>query len=53
MVKRFEVHLVNKEGQIILDQIRTVDKSRPVKKVGVISSREKQDVINILRKMFS
>ena len=41
-----------KEGQIVLDQIRTVDKSRLVKKLGQISIVEQNNVISILQEMF-
>ncbi|MHC1782312.1 MAG: type II toxin-antitoxin system PemK/MazF family toxin [Anaerolineaceae bacterium] len=42
-----------KEGQIVLDQIRTVDKTRLVKKLGKISPAEQQEALTILSKMFS
>ena len=42
-----------KKGQIVLDQIRTVDKSRLVKKLGQISVVEQNNVLSILQEMFS
>jgi len=42
-----------KNGQIILDQIRTVDKSRLVKKIGQISQNEQRAVLDILAEMFA
>lgn len=42
-----------KEGQIVLDQIRTVDKTRLVKKLGQISSDEQEAVLNTLAEMFA
>jgi mRNA interferase MazF len=42
-----------KNGQIVLDQIRTVDKSRLVKKLGQISQNEQKLLLDILTKMFS
>jgi mRNA interferase MazF len=42
-----------KEGQIVLDQIRTIDKRRLVKKIGRISPIEQQQVLDILAEMFS
>ena len=42
-----------KDGQIVLDQIRTVDKSRLVKKIGQISQDEQREVLNILAEMFA
>jgi mRNA interferase MazF len=42
-----------KDGQIVLDQIRTVDKSRLVKKIGQISEDEQREVFDILAEMFA
>jgi mRNA interferase MazF len=42
-----------KRGQIVLDQIRTVDKGRLVKKLGVISKTSQQKTLAILQEMFS
>ena len=41
------------KGQIILDQIRTVDKIRLIKKLGVIDDQSQYEVIQILQEMFS
>jgi mRNA interferase MazF len=42
-----------KSGQIVLDQIRTVDKSRLVKKLGKISDDSQCEVLVVLTEMFS
>ena len=42
-----------KEGQIVLDQIRTVDKSRLMKKLGVISLEAQKQVLVTLAEMFA
>ncbi len=42
-----------KDGQIVLDQIRTIDKSRLVKKLGQISQDEQRAVLNTLAEMFA
>jgi len=42
-----------KEGQIVLDQLRTVDKTRLVKKLGEISYREQRIVLATLAEMFA
>lgn len=42
-----------KKGQIVLDQIRTVDKSRLVKNLGSISSTAEEKVLNTLKEMFA
>jgi len=41
------------KGQIVLDQIRTVDKTMLIKKLGVIDAQSQYDVIQILQEMFS
>ncbi len=41
-----------KKGQIVLDQIRTVDKSRLIKKLGRIDAGTQMKVLSILNEMF-
>lgn len=43
----------NKRGQIVLDQIRTVDKQRLIKKLGTISATSQKKVLNTLQEMFA
>ncbi|MBJ7295806.1 Endoribonuclease EndoA [Dolichospermum sp. UHCC 0315A] len=40
-------------GQIVLDQIRTVDKTRLVKLLGQITTEEQKTVLDILAEMFA
>jgi mRNA interferase MazF len=42
-----------KAGQIILDQIRTIDKARIVKKLGTIHAKTAHKVSETLLEMFS
>ncbi|MEE3715888.1 type II toxin-antitoxin system PemK/MazF family toxin [Tumidithrix elongata RA019] len=42
-----------KDGQIVLDQIRTVDKTRLVKKLGQINQDEQREVLDTLAEMFA
>lgn len=42
-----------KDGQIVLDQIRTVDKSRLVKKLGKIGADTQKEVLAVLQEMFA
>jgi len=42
-----------KQGQIVLDKIRTVDKSRLVKKIDTLNKKIQIKVLNILKEMFS
>jgi mRNA interferase MazF len=39
-------------GQVVLDQIRTVDRSRLISKLGRISGRTAMAVLDVLREMF-
>lgn len=49
---RLNVTVTGKNGQIALDQIRTVDKTRLVKKMGELSEHSAQQLRNILYDMF-
>jgi mRNA interferase MazF len=42
-----------KEGQVVLDQMRTVDKIRLVKKLGRISEAIQAEVLAVLAEMFA
>ena len=42
-----------KQGQIVLDQIRTVDKKRLVKKLGILNKIKQNKVLSVLNDMFS
>jgi mRNA interferase MazF len=41
------------QGQIVLDQVRTVDKLRLVKRLGDISENTQQKVLQVLNEMFA
>jgi mRNA interferase MazF len=42
-----------KKGQIVLDQIRTVDQSRLFKRLGQLEMKTRTEVLDILKRMFS
>jgi len=42
-----------KKGQIVLDQLRTIDKARLIKKLGTIDSKDQSEVISILQQLFA
>ena len=42
-----------KQGQIVLDQVRTVDKARLIQKLGTIDSKAQLDVISVLQRLFA
>ena len=50
---RIPLTFQNKKGQIILDQIRTVDKHRLVKRLGKISKTVSVNMLTVLREMFA
>lgn len=50
---RVGIHFQHKDGQVALDQIRTVDKSRLVSHLGVLKSPESTRIIEILLALFS
>ena len=42
-----------KKGQIVLDQLRTIDKTRLIKKLGIIDSETQLEVISVLQRLFA
>ena len=50
---RVNLTFAGKKGQIVLDQIRTIDKTRLINKIGEINSDISQQVIDVLQEMFS
>jgi mRNA interferase MazF len=50
---RVPCKLEDKQGQVVLDQIRTVDKSRLIKKIDILNKVTQTKVLNVLMEMFS
>ena len=50
---RVSVQFQNKKGWIVLDQIRTIDKKRLIKKVGKITPNTLNKIKSILQIMFA
>ena len=50
---RIQCSFQGKKGQVVLDQIRTVDKRRLVKKLGKINPKAQNSVLNILQELFA
>ncbi len=50
---RTAVTFQGKEGEVALDQIRAVDKSRIVKRLGRLSAPAADDVLRILAELFA
>ena len=42
-----------KDGQVVLDQIRTVDSARLVRKLGVLPKKAQGNVLSVLAEMFA
>ena len=50
---RIQCAFQDKKGQVVLDQIRTIDKKRLIKKLGSIDSSAQKQILNILQEMFA
>ena len=50
---RVPLKFKSKRGHVVLDQIRTVDKTRLVKKLGQVDSQTQRAVLSLLNEMFS
>ncbi|MCU0599298.1 MAG: type II toxin-antitoxin system PemK/MazF family toxin [Desulfobacterales bacterium] len=50
---RIQYAFQGKKGLILLDQLRSVDKSRLIQKVGVISQNAQIKIINCLQELFA
>jgi mRNA interferase MazF len=50
---RVTCYFQDKEGQIVLDQIRTVDKTRLLKRMGQLELMAQKEVLAVLAEMFA
>jgi mRNA interferase MazF len=50
---RIPVHFSGKDGEIVLDQIRTVDRERLIKCLGHLDDERFFQVLEVLRRMFA
>ena len=50
---RVTCNFKKKKGQIVLDQIRTIDKTRLIKKLGKIDPETQLEVISVLQRLFA
>jgi mRNA interferase MazF len=48
---RVEINFQNKTGWIVLDQIRTVDKKRLIRKIGELDKNKVAEIKNIIMEM--
>jgi len=50
---RISCQFDGKKGQLVIDQIRTIDRERLVKRLGRLPDTTLQTVLSVLREMFS
>ena len=50
---RVAINFQGKQGQVMLDQIRTIDKRRLITKLGTLSVKELKAVLSVLQEMFA
>lgn len=50
---RVSCNFDGKEGQVVLDQLRTVDKIRLVKRLGEMGQKTRKEVLRVLGEMFA
>jgi mRNA interferase MazF len=50
---RVLINFGGKQGQVMLDQIRTIDKGRLITKLGTLSIKELKVVLSVLQEMFA
>jgi len=50
---RPKISFQDKNGLVLLDQIRTVDKSRLTKKIGVVEEKRAKEIADLLVEMFT
>jgi len=50
---RIECIFKGKKGQIVLDQIRTIDKTRLIKNIGTLDSETQLKVLAVLQRLFA
>lgn len=50
---RVGISFQDKEGEIMLDQIRTIDKKRLISKLGRLSIKDLRNTLSVLQEMFT
>lgn len=50
---RVRLRFAGKDGQIVIDQLRTVDKARLVRRLGALEARDAVAVLDVLREFFA
>ena len=50
---RVQVRFAGKDGQVVIDQLRTVDKVRLVARLGALDAHESAAVLEVLKEFFA
>ena len=50
---RISCRFKKKKGRVVLDQIRTIDKTRLIKKLGTLDSETRIEVVSVLQRLFA
>ncbi len=50
---RVPIHFAGKDGQVVVDQLRTVDKVRLARRLGALEAREAAAILEVLREFFA
>ena len=50
---RVDTHFGGKDGQVVIDQLRAVDKTRLVHRLGAMEPHEAESVLDVLREFFA
>jgi len=50
---RPHIHFEQKDGLVLLDQIRAIDKTRIIKKIGTVDEKTSKEIADTLQLMFS
>ena len=50
---RVETRFGGKDCQVVIDQLRTVDKARLARRLGALEPHEAESVLNVLREFFA
>lgn len=50
---RIKCEFKEKKGQVVVDQIRTIDKKQLIKKLGSLDSETQSKVISVLQRLFA
>lgn len=50
---RIPIRFADKNGQVVLDQIRTIDKSRLLKNFGRLKPEQSEKILSVLHEMFA